>query len=591
MATGEIEDTGTEDNKFSTMDLTDATRFAKYMEGCAMSVYPSVVFESTEYGDPQNYINYSSQIGSFYCGGNRGSMTWPGTNTINFDKKVIIYDKFVGGCNNANIAATTYNARYLGGMIGTETEQAPGGMENSDGSIKDCLILNFTGLKVQPKRWVDDADPSKGLEWNTFCYTDGHNSQVDPTDINRTINRNNAGDQHEFDRRLRGGNIYGGCYESGHMNGNVVINIKDDIVDLTGDYAVFDFVTKADPLLYNNDEYTITKRNSGVILDEQGMDPLGLALNVFGGGYGADSEVWGSATVNLRAGHTFQIFGGGQQGPIGKSREDNNEAHLPSDYVFNGKHYKYDARYSTYVNLEDDDHVAANATGDNFPENQFIYGGLLYPPLQHKVVGFNADILGHTETYVGKSINRDGGSTDGQIIESFPYVIDHIYGGNDLGGKILGEKRAEMYPHAEDAVQAQTDCDFTEHVGTTNGQDLTKVYGYDSSSPTNPGVLRASAYVEYTTGHVVNIFGGAYGDYDYTDPKYRDYCDEYGRNKDGFSKPRLGNAFVNFKPKASSNELTSVSEIYGAGQGQHYVVDRDSMQNRSYILITSSKDK
>ncbi len=611
-ATGKSVDTGTADNKFSTLvlkddndaDDRDVQTFAKYMEGCAMSIQPRVVFENTEYGDPQNYIDYSSQIGSFYCGGNRGSMTWPGTNTINFNKKVIIYDKFVGGCNDANIAETNYNAEYLGGMIGTEAEQAPGGMENTDGSIKDCLILNFSGLKVQPKRWVDDDDPSKGLEWNTFCYTDGHNSQVDPTDINRTINRNNAGDQHEFDRRLRGGNIYGGCYESGHMNGNVVINIKDDIVDLTGDYAVFDIVTKADPLLYNNDEYTITKRNSGVILDEQGMDPLGLALNVFGGGYGEASEVWGSATVNLRAGHTFQIFGGGQKGPIGKSRENSNKASQTSDYVFNNKHYAYDARYSTYVNIEDDDHVAANATGNNFPEVQFIYGGSFEAPIMgntHVYLGngrifnsfagsCNADILGHTETYIGKGINRNGDATDGKILESFPYVIDNIYGGNDLGGQILGERRADQYPSADDAVQALADCDFTTHVGGktndgNNGQDLTKVYGYDASSNPNPGVLKASAYVEYSAGRVVNIFGGAYGDYNYKDAKYRDYCDEDGTDKPGFSKPRLGNAFVNFKPVTSNNPLTAVSEVYGAGQGQHNVIDRDVMQERSYILV------
>ena len=603
VATGQIEDTGTDANKFSTMDLTDETRFGKYMEGCAMSIHPSVVFENTENGDPSTYIDYSSQIGSFYCGGNVGSMTWSGTNTINFDKKVIIYDKFVGGCNRANVAATDYNARYLGGMIGAAAEQAPGGMENPDGSIKDCMILNFSGLKVQPKRWVDPDDPSQGLEWNTFDDRTGEDCDAPAISGNTT---STADDIH---RRLRSGNIYGGCYESGHMNGNVVINIIDDIVDLSGQHPVFDYVEKESNVLYENTSYTITERHSGVILDEQGMDPLGMALNVFGGGYGADSEVWGSATVNLRAGHTFQIFGGGQQGPIGKSREDNNEASQPSDYVFHGKHYQYDARYSTYVNMEDDDHVSANGTGDNFPEIQFIYGGsfeALIAGNTHVYLGngrvfnsfagsCNADILGHTETYVGKSINRDGSSTDGEFITSFPYVVDHIYGGNDLGGKILGEKRVEDYPSATDAQQALTDCDFTTHVGTTNGQDLTKVYGYDASSGANPGVLTASAYIEYTTGHVVNIFGGAYGDYDYTDPKYRDYCDEFGRNKTyynadndsigAFSKPRLGNAFVNFKPILNSNELTAVSEIYGAGQGQHYVVDRDSMQERSYILI------
>ena len=608
--TGATEDSGTDDNDYSQLTLTDPTTFAKYMEGCAMSIKPSVVFENTEYGDPQNYIQYSSQIGSFFCGGNRGSMTWPGNNTINFNKKVIIFDKFVGGCNDANIAKTTYNAEYLGGMIGSPAEQEPNGMlvdpTNPNSAIKDCMTINFTGLKIQPKRWVQDANGdvldtngNPQLEWNTFDYTTNDNVSTPTTTgpITRT------GNPEDFNRRLRGGNIYGGCYNSGHMNGNVIINIIDDIVDLTGDYAVFDIVTKADPLLYNNDEYTITKRNSGVILDEQGMDPLGLAMNVFGGGYGPGSEVWGSATVNLRAGHTFQIFGGGQQGPIGKSLEDNGVSSFAgSDYVFNGKHYKYDARYSTYVNMEDDDHVAANDKGDNFPETQFIYGGSFEAPIMgntHVYLGngrafnsfagsCNADILGHTETYVGKSINRDGSATDGQIIESFPYIIDHIYGGNDLGGKILGEIRAEQFSSAADAQQALADCNFTARL-TANGQDLSKVYKDSQYDATNNNsklsVLTASAYIEYTAGHVVNIFGGAYGDYDYTDPKYRAYCDENGANIGDFSKPRLGNAFVNFKPAVSSNDLTSVTEIYGAGQGRHAVIDRDVMQERSYILV------
>ena len=604
--TGVLDPTGVD---FSSLVLTNKATFGKYMEGCAMSIHPKVKFEGVEDGDsdPGLYQDYTCQIGSFYCGGNRGSMTWQGNNTINFNKKVIIFDKFVGGCNDANIVATAYNAEYLGGMIGTVSEQTATGMlvdpSNPNSDIRDCLTLNFSGLKVQPKRWIQDtggndildANGNPQLEWNTYDYTTGDNVSVPTTTgaITRT------GNPDDFNRRLRGGNIYGGCYESGHMNGNVVINIIDDLVDLTGKYAVFDIVTKADPLLYNNDEYTITKRNSGVILDEQGMDPLGMAMNVFGGGYGPASEVWGSTTVNLRAGHTFQIFGGGQMGPIGKSREDNDETALASDYEFNGKHYKYDARYSTYVNMEDDDHVAADATGDNFPEIQFIYGGSFEAPIMgntHVYLGngrifnsfagsCNADILGHTETYVGKGINRDGSATDGQIIDAFPYIVDHIYGGNDLGGKILGEMRAEQYPSATDAQQALTDCDFTERVGTTNAQDLTKVYKYDSSSNPNPSVLKASAYIEYTAGRVVNIFGGAYGDYDYTSTKYSAYCNPDGSNKAGFSKPRLGNAFVNFKPAVSSNALTGVSQVYGAGQGRHAVIDRDVMQERSYILV------
>ena len=601
-ATGETLDSGTADTKFSKMNLLNKGIFAKYMDGCAMELKPRVVFDLIANNDQEEYVDYSSYFGSFYCGGNRGSMTWPGTNTIEFNRKVIIYDKFVGGCNNANIDATEYNAEYLGGMIGSVAEQAPNGMlvdpTNPNSDIKDCMIINLRGLKIKPMRWKDRTNPKLGLEWNTYDLTTGHNVPTPTT--TGTITR--TGNPDDFNRRLRGGNVYGGCYVSGHMNGNVVINIIDDIADLTGPEAVFDIVTKADPLLYQNDEYTVTKRNSGVILDEQGMDPLGLSMNVFGGGYGKASEVWGSATVNLRAGHTFQIFGGGQQGPIGKSLEDNGvTSFAASDYVFNNKHYKYDARYSTYVNMEDDDHYAGSLTAD-IPEAQFLYGGSFEAPIMgntHIYLGngrifnsfagsCNADILGHTETYVGKGINRDGTATDGQIINAFPYVIDHIYGGNDLGGKILGEKRAEQYPSAADALQALNDCDFTTRVGTTNGQDLTKVYQYNASSNPNPGVLTASAYIEYTQGRVVNIFGGAYGDYDYTDPEYSEFCNPDGSNKEGFSKPRLGNAFVNFKPV--SNTSSSVAQIYGGGQGQHYVFDRDVMQERSYILIDIPQD-
>ena len=605
---------------FNSMDFTDATRFSKYMEGCAMSLHPSVVFENDENGDQETYIDYSSQIGSFYCGGNVGSMTCTGTNTINFDKKVIIFDKFVGGCNTANVNETNYNAKYLGGMIGSAAEQEQNGMlvdpTDPSSAIKDCLVLNFSGLKIQPKRWkqdtngddILDTNGNPQLEWNTIDHVTGAPVENGaPISGGRlTINKNDPEQESEWGRRLKGGNIYGGCYESGHMNGNVVINLIDDIIDLKGEHLVFDVIdeTTHNPIFYENETYTITKRHSGVILDEQGMDALGVALNVFGGGYGPDSEVWGSTTVNLRAGHTFQIFGGGQQGPIGKSREDNGETPLTTDYEFKGKHYAYDARYSTYVNMEDDDHDPANATGNNFPEIQFIYGGSYEAPIMgntHVYLGngrifnsfggsCNADILGHTETYVGKSINRDGGKTDGQIINSFPYVIDHIYGGNDLGGRILGEKRAKQYPSATDAQQALTDCYFTTHVGTTNGQDLTKVYGYDASSNPNPSVLTASAYIEYTQGRIVNIFGGCYGDYDYTDEKYRKYCDENGNNINGFSKPRLGNAFINFKPVNNNNTLNTVAEIYGAGEGAHDVFDRDMMQERSYILIDIPQD-
>ena len=51
-----FKDPDNNDAKFSQMDLTNADVFAKYMEGCAMKVKPTVVFESTANGDGTDYI-------------------------------------------------------------------------------------------------------------------------------------------------------------------------------------------------------------------------------------------------------------------------------------------------------------------------------------------------------------------------------------------------------------------------------------------------------------------------------------------------------------------------------------------------------
>ena len=582
-ATGETVDTGSADTDFSEMILTDATTFAKYMDGCAMSLKPRVVFDLIANNDQEEYEDYSSMFGSFYCGGNRGSMTWAGTNTIDFNRKVIIYDKFVGGCNNANIEATTYNAAYSGGMIGAAGEQGPAGMKEGGvdtGNIKDCLVLNLRGLKIQPMRWVNDSIPSEGLEWNTYSDTDGLNVDAPTLSGTKVIERSNDADKEDFARRLRGGNIYGGCYQSGRMNGNVVINIMDDLVEPE---KIFDEVTKESTTIFENDKYTITKRNSGVILDELAMDPFSRALNIFGAGYGKDTEVWGSITINLKKGYVFKIFGGGEEGVIGQAREDFASGTQlgtvqGSDYSFNSKHYFYDPRFSAYVNLNDTTGATGSASS-NVAEAVFAYGGSLEAPIagntrvnlgNSRTYGTyggscNADILGHTESYVGVGVNKEGSTITG-----FPYVIDHIYGGNDFGGRILGTN------------------DFTSRVKDTNSQDITKVHQYDASSNPNPGVMNASTYVEYTQGRAVNIFGGAYGNYDYTTEKYRTYCKADGTPQTGFYMPRLDNAFVNFKPV--SNTSSSVEQIYGACEGRHYLYDRDKMQQRSYVLIDIPQD-
>ena len=513
-------------SKFNSMDLTQLGVFDKYMEGCAMKLLPSVVFD-----DVEDYVPYSSQFGSFYCGGNVGSMLTNGLTEISFKDKAIIYEKIVGGCNRANVDATEFNAAYYGGLLGDP---------DSNG---DKLKLNFSHLKIQPMRWKDPTDKLKGLEWNTVVYNATTQKfdnvpNVAPTDAGQSI----ASTDDDIVRRLKGGNIYGGCYESGHVNGNVILNINETLMERD---KLFDLTDEGD-ILYENTEkgkYNITKRNTGVILSEQGMDVLGDALNVFGAGYGADSEIWGSTTINLNKGYVFQIFGGGEAGAIGKKNEE-------------GK-YVYDEKYSTYINLNGAASlpgVARGAAGDSpdMAECEFIYGGAFEGAIAGNVHinlnngrifnsfagSCNADILGHTETYVGEN--------------GFPWIRDHIYGGNDLGGSILGTNSKDFSDRIRDEVKTMV-------------------------AETHP----VSSYMEYNQGRVRNILGGCFGDYDYEhDPAYK-----VGTGADCrvANKPYLHNAFINFRPNSNANYL--IERVFGAGEGYLGDRDGDKSQDHSYVLI------
>ncbi len=556
---------------FSSINMQNADIFAKYMDGCAMSLMPSIEFDSKAKGDIADYEAYSTYIGSFYCGGNVGSMIRSGTTNIEFTHKVIIYNKVVGGCNNAYVPAVSgFNAAFNGGLIGSDgsnekPDERPDINGNltyidANGNIKDRLVLNLSGLKIMPKRWNDSETK---LVWNTID-ADDRNPVESPTDL--PLGGNATDD--DLNRRFDGGNIYGGCYNSGVVNGNVVININATIVDRTGEHGVFDEVSfddNGEDMLYGN-TYKITKRNSGVIRGEQGMDVLGSALNVFGGGKGKDTEIWGSATVNLKAGYTFQIFGGSEQGAIGKGVRDANTGELGG--------YSYDAKYSTYVNLMGPDNhpgvPKSQDTSDDMAQAEFLYGGGFEGPIEGNTQinlgngrifnsfagSCNADIYGHTETYVGRQPKADNPF---DYKDGFPWIRDHIYGGNDLGGNIKGE--AVFATRIRDDVKSLVDQQVDEHYGV-------------------------SAYMEYTQGRVVNIFGGCYGDYNYQDPAYKVGTAEDCRVA---NKPYLRNAFINIRPIQHQNSV--ISKVFGAGQGyKNGDRDGDKSQDQSYVLIDIPND-
>ena len=577
------------------MDETDHGKntFAKYMDGVVLEAGPQVVFDK-EPQDPATYQDYSTKFGSLYCGGNVGSMRNNATTTINVDYKVVIFEKLVGGSNKAyvppipvddnDLSKGYLNVQYRGGLLGKPP------VEGDNKGVK--VMLNLTGVKIQPMRWKDKDDKAKGLEWNTYVGNEKNLYTTDATSLTPTEGNSVEASANDMNRRFKGGNIYGGCYESGHVNGGVVININGTMVDREGEFGVFDTVaedTLGEAILYGHDTFKILKRRSGVILDEQGMDVLGTALNVFGGGYGEESEIWGSTTINLNKGYIFQIFGGSEKGVIGKAREDFGEDPESDDYEFRisdtkVKHFAYDDKYSTTINVHGGPKGASKQAdrSDDLAEAEFIYGGGFEGPIigntrinlgNGRVFNTfagscNADILGYTETYIGQWKDKNGNTVTG-----FPWVRDYTYGGNDLGGVIMRKKPFDKTEVKEATLSKMYTYKAPKDAVGEEGEE-----GYVAADPGDESIVTANAYTVYKQGRVGGIFGGCYGDYD--------YVDKYATRVDG-KLPYMHNAFVNVSPLADSEENKGnyLGEVYGAGHGHAGERRGDQMQDRSYVLI------
>ena len=525
---GGVDESGNYDAEgtpFSSLNLTAPSEMAEYMDAVTMTLQPSIVFDKLTNGDPAEYIDYSSSVGSFYCGGNVGSMGIAGKNTYHIDRGLNIFEKFVGGCNNADVAEGTYNAAFEGGVLGTEDERD--GFTDGSGKIKDRLEINFENMTITPKRW---NDAGTDLIWNTGKWDDDAGGFVPVP--------NNAVDENT---RLLGGNIYGGCYNSGHVNGNVIININQDVIRRNTIFA---------------------PGNSEVKLEDQRDDLNTLAMSVFGAGYGEETEIWGSTTVNHNNGYAFQIYGGGEQGVVGKPRDV-----LDSHGQITGQEYYFDPAFSSTVNLNGASPIySSDGTAEDLAESEYLYGGgnegdvcgNTYVNLGNGRIydafggASNANILGHTEVIIGRQPNGSGGYKSG-----FPWIRDIVYGGNDFGGEIKGN-----YEDGFDATAR------VQNYATVKEQ----LHGYAEGK--HDYLLKGSSYVEYLQGRVDTIFGGSYGYYDYTNTAL------YG---EGCSMPRQESAFVNLRPV--SNDRNSIAGVFGAGTGYPGNREDDKAQDRSYILV------
>lgn len=232
-------------------------------------------------------------IKTFCCGGNRGNMNiYPNTrgNVINyiFPEGLTITDKIVGGCNNAN-----YNYK---GLVNHEGGYLLGRAYSTDPFIQ-LTIKN----KFQPEEKND-------------AYV--------------------------------GGNVFGGCYKTGTVRGDVTIDLRSDM--LAG---------KDKKKLENSNDSLATK-------------PEYSSFNIYGAGYGMESYVYGNTHIimgkDMKCSDSIPKTEGGKFLPCGV----NGATGVSANFIYGG------GQQGNVIGLTNVDilngHVFRSVTGGSY--SGYVYG-------------------------------------------------------------------------------------------------------------------------------------------------------------------------------------------------------------------------
>lgn len=190
-----------------------------YFQPVEMSIQPVLKWNGTEATHNSSPTITGTTIGSFFCGSNRGNMdVTPETNgkvvDYLFPEGLTITDKIVGGCNNANFTRTDLGVVHEGGYL-------LGKAKTSEPMIRLTVKANMRPTEKEGKYY--------------------------------------------------GANVYGGCYKSGSIHGDVKVDMFSNIINGLD-------VAK---LAASNADKDVT------------------VGSVYGAGYGTDSYVYGDINVTL----------------------------------------------------------------------------------------------------------------------------------------------------------------------------------------------------------------------------------------------------------------------------------------------------
>ena len=369
--------------KFNNIDLTDAAQMKRYMDGVAVNIKPQLQWEEN--------LEMKTFIGSLIFGGNKGSMTYEGMANITVPRDVVIYEKVVGGCNDANVSESPYNAAYEGGVTGIGT-----GTVGKQANVKVNLTVD---AYLIPKTLKSTTDGDFVLDW-------------DLTDI---IGYETYDNQLKASRTFQDANIYGGCYTSGVIKGGTVINISKPLIHPD----VFDANIVVDGETFKAKD----------ILLATGEDVYGSSMAVYGAGFGSRSEVHGNTKINFTGEASVLLaFGGGEQGVVTGSTE----VYFDPDMLF-----PTDPTHSIAPKINVYKAYAAGYAGPVKGNSTLnLHGGGV---LRGFGGACNADIGGYTTAIVGYR-DEDGD----QYNYGKPYVANAVFGGNDFGGKVAGNTKREI---------------------------------------------------------------------------------------------------------------------------------------------------
>lgn len=288
-------------------------------------------------------------IGSFFCGGNRGNMNiYPDANgkvvDYIFPKGLTITEKIVGGCNNANYdykGLVTHEGGYL---LGTAHSTEP-------------FIMLTIQNKFMPK--VEDG-------------------------------------------AYKGGCVYGGCYKTGTVRGDVKINLQTDM--LAGKSKTL--LDASNTLLATNPDYS--------------------SLNVYGAGYGMESYVYGDTRIVMGDGIPCAkpTMDGGKFLPCGVKDKTNTEGlGVSANFIYGG------GQQGNVIGLTDVDilngHVYRSVTGGSY--SGYVYGSTQVKvgyPTYYKVNALKNGkyILNRTDKK-NNSLQNDNGSEKSPTIKQEIHLL------------------------------------------------------------------------------------------------------------------------------------------------------------------------